>query len=62
VGKKETTLGRTYVALSRARNLSSFIIEPMRYDRLSSIKNVESLKYRLNEEKRLQGIANPIVL
>jgi hypothetical protein len=32
----------------------------MRYDRLSSIKNVESLKYRLNEEKRLQGIANPI--
>jgi hypothetical protein len=38
VGKKETTLGRTYVALSRARNLSSLIIEPMRYDRLSSIK------------------------
>ena len=40
VGKKETTLGMTYVALSRARNLSSLIIEPMTYDRLSSIKKL----------------------
>ena len=62
VGKKETTLGMTYVALSRARNLSSLIIEPMTYDRLSSIKKVESLKYRLNEENRLQAIANLTVL
>ena len=61
VGKKETTLGMTYVALSRARNLSS-LIEPMTYDRLSSIKKVESLKYRLNEENRLQAIANLTVL
>ena len=62
VGKKETTLGMTYVVLSRARNLSSLIIEPMTYDRLSSIKKVESLKYRLNEENRLQAIANLTVL
>ena len=62
LGKKETTLGMTYVALSRARNLSSLIIEPMTYDRLSSIKKVESLKYRLNEENRLQAVANLTVL
>ena len=61
VGRKETTLGMTYVTLSRVRNLSSIIIEPMTYDRLSSIKKVESLKYRLNEEKRLEAIANLIV-
>ena len=40
VGKKETTLGMTYVALSLARNLSSLIIEQMTYDRLSSIKKL----------------------
>ena len=38
VGKKETTLGMTYVAISRARNLLSLIMEPMTFDRLTSIK------------------------
>ena len=58
VGKKETTLGMTYVAISRARNLLSLIMEPMTFDRLTSIKNNESLQYRLQEEKRLQATAN----
>jgi hypothetical protein len=34
------------------------VIEPMTYDRLSSIKKMQSLSYRLQEEKRLQVIAN----
>ena len=58
IGKKECTLGITYVALSHARNLTSLVIEPMTYDRLSSIKKMQSLSYRLQEEKRLQVIAN----
>jgi ATP-dependent exoDNAse (exonuclease V) alpha subunit len=29
IGKKETMLGVTYVAISRAGNLSSLVIEPM---------------------------------
>ena len=58
ISKKECTLGITYVALSRARNLTSLVIEPMTYDRLSSIKKMQSLSYRLQEEKRLQVIAN----
>ena len=58
VGKKETTLGITYVALSRVRNLSSLVIEPIPYDRLTSISKMGSLQYRLKEEQRLKAIAN----
>ena len=58
IGKKERTLGTTYVAISRARNLASLVIEPMTYDRLSTIKTIPSLQYRLQEEQRLQAIAN----
>jgi ATP-dependent exoDNAse (exonuclease V) alpha subunit len=57
IGKRETTLGMTYVAISRARNLLSLIIEPMTFDRLTCITKNESLQYRLEEEKRLQAIA-----
>ena len=32
IGKKESTLGITYVAISRVRNLSSLVIEPMTLD------------------------------
>ena len=39
IGKKESTLGITYVAISRVRNLSSLVIEPMTLDRLQNIKN-----------------------
>lgn len=58
IGKKETCLGISYVALSRVRNILSAIVEPMTFDRLSSIKKSKNLKYRLDEEKRLQEIAN----
>ena len=40
IGKKEHSLGMSYVALSRVRNLSSIVIEPMSFDRLTSIKDL----------------------
>lgn len=38
IGKRETSLGVSYVAISRVRNLSSLVMEPVTYDRLLSIK------------------------
>ena len=54
IGKKESTLGVTYVGISRVRNLSSLVIEPMTFDRLKNIKKSASLEFRLNEEQRLK--------
>ena len=56
-GTKETTLGLTYVALSRVRNLSSLVIEPITFQRLLEIRKKEMLHYRLNEEKCLELIS-----
>ena len=57
IGKKESTLGITYVAISRVRNFSSLVIEPITLDRLQNIKNCELLKYRLKEEERLTQLS-----
>ena len=57
IGKKEYCTGMSYVALSRVRNLSSIVIEPITFDRLKCIGKSETLKYRLNEETRLKAIA-----
>ncbi|XP_068675421.1 ATP-dependent DNA helicase pif1-like [Montipora foliosa] len=46
IGKSEQTLGITYVALSRVKQLSSLIVEPMTFDRLKSINKSANLKYR----------------
>ncbi|CAB3990332.1 ATP-dependent DNA helicase PIF1-like [Paramuricea clavata] len=62
IGKKELTIGMTYVAISRVRNLSSLIIEPITFDRLTSIKQLEALKYRVKEEERLKKIARKTCL
>ena len=35
IGQKESTLGMSYVAISRVRSLSSLIIEPISFERLS---------------------------
>ena len=51
IGKKESTIGMTYVALSRVRNLSSLIVEPITFERLTSIKELETLKYSMKEEQ-----------
>lgn len=53
IGKSETTLGVSYVAISRVRTLASCIIEPMTYERLTHLKLSKCLHYHLNEEKRL---------
>ena len=53
-GKREYCSGMSYVALSRVRSLSSIVIEPMTFDRLTCIGKSETLKYRLNEETRLK--------
>ena len=54
IGKSEQTLGITYVALSRVKQLSSLIVEPMTFDRLKSINKSANLKYRQEEEHRLK--------
>ena len=57
IGKKELTLGTTYVAISRVCNLSSLVIEPaMTFERLANIKKSETLKFRLKEESRLKQL------
>ena len=62
IGKKESTLGITYVAISRVRNISSLVIEPMTFERLQKIRNSELLKYRLKEEQRLKQLSDKTVL
>ena len=57
IGKRETTLGVSYVAISRVCNLSSIVIESVTYDRMLSIKKSELIKYRIKEEKRLSRLA-----
>ena len=39
VGKKESTLGVTYVGISTVHNLSSLVIEPMTFDMFSNIQD-----------------------
>ena len=57
IGKSEKTPGVSYVALSRVKTLSSCVIEPMTYERLTSIKSSTTLKFRLDEEARLNNMA-----
>ena len=57
IGKTEKTAGITYVAISSVRTLSSCIIEPMTFERLKSLKKSANLKFRLEEEKRLDKLA-----
>ena len=58
LGKSEKCPGISYVALSRVRSSSSCVIEPMTYERLTSIRSLQSLHYRLQEEQRLDSLAN----
>jgi ATP-dependent DNA helicase PIF1 len=56
LGKNERSLGLAFVALSRVKNYKDFLIEPFPLNRLTKIKNSNSLKPRVNEEKRMQII------
>ena len=57
IGKSEKTPGISYVAISRVKSLSSCLIQPMAYERLQSIKSSSSLQFRLQEEQRLDFLA-----
>ena len=57
IGKSERTAGVSYVAISRAKTLASCVIEPMTYERLTSLKSSGNLQYRLDEENRLDRVA-----
>ena len=57
IGKSERTAGVSYVAISRVKSLASCVIEPMTYERLISLKSSANLQYRLEEENRLDQLA-----
>lgn len=61
IGKKENTFGITYVAISRVKSLSSLVIEPMSFERLTSIKNSEALTFRKKEEYRLKQLSEQTI-
>ena len=46
IGKSERTAGVSYVAISRVKTLASCVIEPMTYERLTSLKSSANLQYR----------------
>ena len=53
IGKTEKTAGISYVAINRVKTLSSCVIKPMTFERLTSLKKSKHLKFRDEEEKRL---------
>lgn len=57
IGKSERTPGVSYVAISRVKTLTSCVIEPMTFERLTSLKSSKTLNYRLDEEGRLDILA-----
>ena len=57
IGKSEKTPGVSYVALSRVKTLTSCVIEPMTIERLTSLKSFATLQYTLDEESRLDNLA-----
>ena len=58
IGKSERTVGMSYVALSRVKRLSSLIVEPMSFERLQKIRSAATFQYRLQEQERLQRLAD----
>ena len=57
IGKSERTTGVSYVAISRVKSLASCVMESMTYEQLTSLKSSANLQYRLEEENRLDHIA-----
>ena len=58
LGSSERTLGITYVALSRVKTIQDLVIEPVTLERLQAVKKFTNFKLRLEEEKRLDLLAN----
>ena len=57
IGKSERTAGVSYFAISRVKTLTSCVIEPMMYERITSLKSSSNLQYRLEEENRPTQLA-----
>ena len=58
LGKKETSCGISFVAVSRIRNIKDiFFHPPFDYERLRKISLSKNLKDRISEERRLNTIA-----
>ena len=58
LGSSERTPGITYVALSRVKKIQDLLIEPMTLERLQAVKKSTNFKFRLEEENRLDMLAN----
>ena len=58
LGKSEKVASISYVAISRVRSLDRCVIEPMNLECLQNIENGKNLPYRLEEEQRLQYLAD----
>jgi ATP-dependent exoDNAse (exonuclease V) alpha subunit len=61
IGKSERSAGVSYVAISRVKTLSSCVIEPMSYERFTSLKSSANLQFRLEEENRLDSLAQSTI-
>ena len=59
--KSENIAGITYVALSRVRNLSDPVVEPITLERLQAPKNAPKLHYRIIEVQELSKSAKKTV-
>ena len=57
IGKSDRTARVSYVAIGRVKTLASCVIEPMTYEQLTSLKLSANLQYRLEEENRLDQLA-----
>ena len=53
VGMTEKIAALAYVALSRVKRLTYLLLEPMPYERLSSVRKSTNYQLRINEESRL---------
>ncbi|XP_065837259.1 ATP-dependent DNA helicase pif1-like [Oscarella lobularis] len=57
IGKREFAPGITYVGFSRVRHINHCLIQGFDYARISNLSKSKSYKQRLNEDKRLDGLA-----
>ncbi|CAF1066323.1 unnamed protein product [Brachionus calyciflorus] len=58
LGNSEISLGLTFVALSRLKNINDFLIVAFPFDRLTKIRKSTCLQPRLDEEERLIQLKN----
>lgn len=56
IGKREFSVGMTYVAFSRVKSIHGLLIQPATKDRYTNIGKLKGLKQRLAEEKRLERL------